>query len=173
MWGSATFFFKLSACTVRPHVLSVPKLCPTQNCVPNLSECYAIVACSVCSCGHRHVETRCVDMWRLQLSCLSHPVAIFECLLVHTARGSTVASFASGTFVQVFISCCSAAPAARKRRSRSRRTAESIASQQQLAQEAAALVTKLRGATIVGAAAESSSSTRGRQAADDSHSTRG
>ena len=49
-----------------------------------------LVAIVACSCGRRHVEMRCVDMCRLQLSCMSHSVAIFACL-VHTARGSTVA----------------------------------------------------------------------------------
>ena len=49
-----------------------------------------LVAIVACACGRRHVEMRCVDMWRLQLSCMSHPVAIFACL-VHTARGSIVA----------------------------------------------------------------------------------
>ena len=58
---------------------------------PNSKDAKQFMRKVACSCGRRHVEMRCVDMWRSQLSCMSHPVAIFACLLVHTARGSTVA----------------------------------------------------------------------------------
>ena len=102
--GVSNFFFQAVRMycppvrpSVRPHALS-------QICVPDVVSTsvmcrsvrvfatpdHAAVAIVGCSCGRRHVEMRCVDMWRLQLSCMSHPVAIFACL-VHTARGSIVA----------------------------------------------------------------------------------